>query len=83
MPILKKLNTTEKFPRKMMYIDKSALGLRLMRPKTMLSMQSMNLHIGNIRAKYPKVKIILGQTSLKSLNKISFVIHIENYFQHS
>ena len=34
-----------------MYVDKSALGLGLMAPKTILAMQNMKLYVGNRRAK--------------------------------
>ena len=34
-----------------MYVDKSALGLRLMRPNKILAMQNAKLHVENVRAK--------------------------------
>lgn len=50
-PILKKLNLSENYLRKMMYIDKKLLGLGLMRPKTTLATLNLKQYLGNMRSK--------------------------------
>ena len=51
VPMLKKLHLAEKFPRKIMHVEKSVLGLGLMSLKTTLAIQNMKLCVGNTRAK--------------------------------
>ena len=48
-PILRKLHLSEKFPRRMMCVDKKSLGLGLMRPKTIMSMLKLKQCFGNMR----------------------------------
>jgi len=48
-PLLQKLGLSKKFPRAVMYARKSALGLGIMAPSTILALLKLKLYIGNKR----------------------------------
>ena len=49
--LLKKINLSEKFPREVLYARKSALGIRLMKPSTILAVLAAQLYFGHERMK--------------------------------
>ena len=73
-PMLKKINLSEKFPRTLMYVDKRACGLGLMRPKTTMDILKLKLHIGNgrlesnvndvVKVNEEKAAVFCGQSEL-------------------
>jgi len=48
-PILMKLGFSRNFPRKVLYMRKSALGIGLMTPKTIIDIMKLKLYVGNVR----------------------------------
>ena len=50
-PLLMKLGLSRKFPRKILYSRKSALGVGIMTPLTIIAMLKAKLYLGNVRAK--------------------------------
>ena len=48
-PMLIKLGFSRNFPRKVLYMRKSALGIGLMAPKTIIDTMKLKLYIGNVR----------------------------------
>ena len=51
--LLKKLQLSEKFPRKMSHARKSALGVGLMKPSTILAVLALQLCVGHQRMQDP------------------------------
>jgi len=47
--LLKKLGLGETFPRDVLYLRKSALGVGLLKPTTVLAILSMKLYVGHMR----------------------------------
>ena len=56
--LLKKMGLSEKFPRKMLHTRKSALGVGLIKPSTMVLILSLKLHVGHVRAQNRIARII-------------------------
>ena len=48
-PLLMKLGFSRNFPRKVLYMRKSAFGIGIMAPKTILDTMKLKLYIGNVR----------------------------------
>jgi len=48
--LLRKMDLSKKFPRKMLYARKSALGVELMKPLRMVAILSLKLYMGHVRA---------------------------------
>jgi len=48
-PILRKLGLSEKFPRELLYSRKSALGIGLLKPSTIIAILAAKLYIGHMR----------------------------------
>ena len=67
-PILRKLELSEKFPRRIMYTEKSNYGLGLMRPKTIANMMAVKLHVGNMRLKSNVSEIIKANKQMAHLS---------------
>ena len=63
-PLLLKLQLGEKFPRSALYSRAKALGVGVMKPRTIISAMAMRLYIANMRANSPTSKII--KTSLNN-----------------
>lgn len=49
IPMLKKLYLSEKFLHRIIYTEKSILGLKLMRPNNIIAMLANKLYLSNIR----------------------------------
>ena len=56
--ILRKMGLSEKFPRSVLYLRKSALGVELMSPDTIVSSLALKLYAGHNRYKSELSKII-------------------------
>jgi len=56
--ILKKMGLSEKFPRLMLYSRKTALGVGLMSPNTIISTLALKLYLGHNRSKSELSKVI-------------------------
>ena len=56
--ILRKLNLSERFPRKVLYMRNSALGVGLMAPRTIVDVLALKLYVGHQRARSKVAKII-------------------------
>jgi len=48
--LLRKIGLSKKFPTKMLYIRKLALGIGLMKPSTMVAILTLKLYVGYVRA---------------------------------
>ena len=59
--IAKKLRLGSNFPRAAMHSRKSAVGIGLVKPKTVIAILACKLHVGNVRAKTKIGKIIRMQ----------------------
>ena len=57
-PLLIKLGLGQKFPHKVLYSRKSALGVRIMIPKTIINILKAKLYIGNVRKRGETNKVI-------------------------
>ena len=56
--ILRKLKLSEKFPRKVLYMRNSALGIGLLKPRTIVDLLSLKLYLGHHRAKTKESKMM-------------------------
>ena len=56
--ILRKMNLSEKFPRSVLYSRKTALGIELMAPKTIIGVLLLKIYLGNQRLNQKVAKII-------------------------
>ena len=63
------MGLSEKFLRYVMYIDKAALGLGLMRPNTILVIQSLKLCVGYMRGNINASKLIRIEREKASVEK--------------
>lgn len=67
--LFKKMGLSKKFLRHVIYINKEALGLGLMRLNTILSMQLLKLHVGHVRRNTDTSKIMNIQRENASAEK--------------
>ena len=56
--ILRKLKLSERFPRKVLHMRNSALGVGLIAPRTIVEVLALKLHVGHQRARSKVAKII-------------------------
>ena len=60
-PLLVKLGLSRKFPRSVLCSRKSALGVGIMTPSTIIDTLKAKLHLGNVRAEGNAAKVVLVQ----------------------
>ena len=51
MPLTRKMKLGNKFPRKLLHVRKSALGIGLVEPNTVMDSLALKLRVGNKRSK--------------------------------
>ena len=63
-PLLTKLGLSRKFPRNVLHNRKSALGVGIMTPKTIIDFLKAKTYLGNIRRRRETCKAMLNQQEL-------------------
>ena len=58
LPTVRKMGLGNNFPRKLLHVKKSALGVGLIEPKTVIDSLALNFHAGNKRSKGELKKVI-------------------------
>ena len=58
LPIIRKMRLGDNFPRKLLYVKKSALGVGLIEPATVIDYLAIKLYVGNKRAKGELTSVI-------------------------
>ena len=67
-PLLKKLELSEKFSRKLLYARWSAFGIRILQPNTIIVILMLRQYVGNIRIKNNTEKMIHTTEDLITVN---------------
>ena len=81
--LLKKLKLSEKFPRDMLYAKKSALGVGLMKPSTILAVLALQLYVGHQRMQDPTsimIQLIIDNESIQ-LGYTDNIMNVEEQYK--